>query len=194
MPVNRRQLRARSRRVLRELDLRPPLDLESLRHGLAERRRRPILLAANPDLGGCGTFGFTWDDSVGGVTVIMYEANTTRTHQTMIILHELAHLILEHRGCAIDRLYGVEPEQEFRTISPHAVADVLGARPPLTRQRLGARRAAPFVNCTFYDDTVEWEAETMATVMAAWVSGWDGHTAAPTADPLQALLGENAAW
>jgi hypothetical protein len=46
--MRERVLRRRCRRLLRDLDIRPPLDVPALCGRLAERRRRPIRLIPYP--------------------------------------------------------------------------------------------------------------------------------------------------
>lgn len=188
--MNRSQLRRLCQHTMRELGLRPPLDVELLREALSQRRGRPIIIAASDELSGERKYGFTWDDPSADAVVIMYEARTTWTHQMMIILHELAHLICDHPGTAIDHSYRTRHAHEFQEISPLALAEVLGPRPPRRGRRPQARLTA-----SLYDEPAEWEAETMATIMSEWVPGLGGSAGGQTgADPLEALLGDVGAW
>lgn len=192
--MNRNQLRRLCQQTFRELDLRPPLDVQLLCDRLGERRARPIIIAASDDLAGRRRFGFTWDDPGAEAILIMYEARTTWTHQMMIILHELAHLICAHPGAVIDHSYRADHTREFQEISPRALAAVLGTAPPREPGRIGGPRRAK-LSAGLYDEPAEWEAETMATIMSEWIPALGGHTGGPTAsEPLEALLGDVRAW
>lgn len=85
----RRQCEAR----LQALDLPASLDARSLGEALAACRGRPLLL--QPVSNGAGPHG-VW---VAGPTVdvIFYEQETSPMHQEHIILHELCHLLCDHR-------------------------------------------------------------------------------------------------
>ncbi|MCU1627388.1 MAG: hypothetical protein JWP64_2337 [Pseudonocardia sp.] len=113
--------------------------------------------------------------------LIMSEARTTWSHQLMIILHELAHLICEHPGHAIDHSYRAEHQREFHEISPQALAAVLGDEPPSTRRR---RRSRTKFGSSLYNEAAEREAETMATIMSEWVPGYGGYVPPPPKDQL----------
>lgn len=190
--MNRNQLRKLCQQTLRELDLRPPLDVELLCERLGRRRGRPIIVAASDELAGRRKFGFTWDDPAADAALIMYEARTTWTHQMMIILHELAHLICGHPGAAIDHSYRTDHAREFQEISPLALAEVLGTAPPRPPRR--GRKSQPRLAATLYDEPAEWEAETMATIMSGWVPGLGGAGGRTGSDPLEAIVGDVAAW
>jgi hypothetical protein len=79
--------------MLRELDIRPPLDVRELCARLAERRGRPIRLVAHP-ITVPGPFGLWF--MTESMDVIFYQSETTRPHQDHIILHEIGHIIAEH--------------------------------------------------------------------------------------------------
>jgi hypothetical protein len=191
--MNRNQLRKLCQRNLRELGLTPPLEVEQLRVALGLRRGRPILIAPSDELAGRRKFGFTWDDPSADAVLIMYEARTTWTHQMMIILHELAHLICEHPGAAIDHSYRADHGREFQEISPFALAQVLGTAPPRKSKR--ERKRQTRLGASLYDEPAEWEAETMATIMSEWVPGLGAGTGdRPADDPLAAILGDVTAW
>lgn len=191
--MNRSQLRKLCQHTMRDLRLRPPLDVEALREALGEHRGRPIIIAASDELSGRRKFGFTWNDPSADAVLIMYEARTTWTHQMMIILHELAHLICEHPGTAVDHSYRTEHAQEFQEISPLALAQVLGTAPP-RRARRTRRRQRPLA-ASLYDEPAEWEAETMATIMSEWVPGLGGTASGRNrTGPLETILGDVVAW
>ncbi|MFC0544698.1 hypothetical protein [Kutzneria chonburiensis] len=86
-------LRRRCRRLLRELDVRPPLDVRDLCDRLAARRGKPIRLVPYP-IEIPGPFGLWF--ATDSADFIVYQQETTRPHQNHIILHELGHMIAEH--------------------------------------------------------------------------------------------------
>jgi hypothetical protein len=90
--VSDRRLRSRCRALLRELDVRPPLDVRELCGLLARRRSRPIRLVAHP-IKVPGPFGLWF--TTPSMDVIFYQRETTRPHQDHI-LHEIGHLIADH--------------------------------------------------------------------------------------------------
>jgi len=86
-------LRRRCRRLLRELDVRPPLDVRDLCDRLAARRGKPIRLVPYP-IEIPGPFGLWF--ATDSADFIVYQQETTKPHQNHIILHELGHMIAEH--------------------------------------------------------------------------------------------------
>ncbi|MFE2145172.1 hypothetical protein ACFXA3_26120 [Streptomyces sp. NPDC059456] len=82
--------------VLDELEIARPLDVEDLCRAVAERRGRPLHLlplpeSAGADAGLCGLWLGLADSDV-----VFYEPGTSPVHRTHIILHELAHILLDH--------------------------------------------------------------------------------------------------
>lgn len=88
-----RELRRRCRRLLRELDIHPPLDVAELCRRLGRRRGRPIELYSYP-LQVPGPFGL-WL-GLADKDCVFYQRETTPAHQAHIILHELGHMIAKH--------------------------------------------------------------------------------------------------
>lgn len=107
---------------------------------VASQRGRPIYLvplamaATHP----CGFWVAT-----EAADFILYEANTSRTHQEHIVAHELAHMICCHRGTTA--LDDMSARTLFPDVDPQLVRDML-------------RRAG-------YTDSQEQEAEVMASVI-----------------------------
>ncbi|MFF7308659.1 hypothetical protein [Streptomyces sp. NPDC008137] len=100
------ELRAHSRRLMRELAPPLPLGVTTLCALLAEQRGTPIKLL-KWDLPADGPFGILL--SRKDEDVIVYQAKTTRAHQQHIILHEVGHIV------AYD-LAGARPElPQWRT-------------------------------------------------------------------------------
>ncbi|MEY9966635.1 hypothetical protein ABIA33_004700 [Streptacidiphilus sp. MAP12-16] len=125
-----------------------PFTAESLAAALAEQRGRAIimrpLLAAGPGLP-CGLWlAFpTWD-------LVCYAADGSALLREQIKLHELAHMICDHRGDLDDT----------------ALAAMLpGCSPRLVRRKLGAQRVSA-LGRTSYTNAQEQEAEMLATFIA----------------------------
>lgn len=76
-----------------------PFDLDELLDRIERHRDRPIDLHATRVTGGpCGLWLRRADTDV-----IVYAENTSTVHQTHIVLHEIGHMVCEHRGaCALD--------------------------------------------------------------------------------------------
>jgi hypothetical protein len=142
--VSDRELRKRCRTLLRELDVRPPLDVRELCGRLAVRRGRPIRLVAHP-IKVPGPFGLWF--MTDSMDVIFYQRETTRPHQDHIILHEIGHLLADHPSDPGD-------DQALAALTPDE-------RPGGTTR--GLQR-------TCYDSAYEREAELIATFILQWAS------------------------
>jgi hypothetical protein len=166
------RLRRHCRRLLRELDLRPPLDVTDMCERLSRYRGRPILLAEHP-IPVPGPFG-VWL-STSRADHIFYQRETTRPHQVHIIVHEIGHLIADHRSDEQDDdlLQLIYPD-----LAPEAV-------------RRALRR-------TSYDTAQEREAETVATIILQWASVLDAVTprlsASRGGQSTQDALGDRMGW
>jgi hypothetical protein len=142
--MSERALRKRCRKLLRELDVRPPLDVPELCRRLAQRRGRPIRLVAYP-IRVPGPFGLWFMTDTADV--VFYQQETTRPHQDHIILHEIGHIIADHPSDESD-------ETAWDALAPQA--------PPE-----GSTRA---LRRTCYDSAYEREAELVATIILEWAS------------------------
>ncbi|MGW7030728.1 hypothetical protein ACWGFX_26640 [Streptomyces xanthophaeus] len=93
---NRPDIDARFAGILKDLDIPHPLDVERLCASISEQRGRPLHLLPLPEAVGAeaGVCGL-WL-GLGDADIVFYEAATSRVHQTHIILHELAHMLLDH--------------------------------------------------------------------------------------------------
>ena len=141
-----RKLRKRCRTLLRELDVRPPLDVRELCARLARQRGRPIRLVDHP-IKVPGPFGLWF--MTESMDVIFYQQQTTRPHQDHIILHEIGHIIAEHpsdegadqplRRTCYDSAY----EREAELIATFILewASVLNPLYPAGAERLGSSLA-----------------------------------------------------
>jgi hypothetical protein len=145
--VSERALRRRCRILLRQLDIRPPLDVSQMCVRLGALRGRPICLMAHP-MPAQGPFG-AWL-SLPDTDYIVYQEYTSRPHQMHIILHELGHLIADHRSDEQD-------DDVLKTLYPDIDPDVL--------RRVLYRSS--------YANAHEREAETVATIILQWASVLD---------------------
>jgi hypothetical protein len=170
--VSERVLRRRCRSLLRQLDVRPPLDVSEVCARLGTLRGRPIHLLAHP-LPASGPFG-VWL-STPAADYIVYQKHTSRPHQAHIILHELGHLIADHRG-------DEEDNDVLQLIYPDLDPDVV-------------RRA---LHRTSYDNAQERDAETVATIILQWASVLDPMayrlSATQAGQRLQGGLGDRMGW
>ncbi|MET7992932.1 hypothetical protein ABZU76_18775 [Amycolatopsis sp. NPDC005232] len=173
--MKERELRKRCRRLLKDLDISPPLDVGQLCERLGERRGRPIRLMAYP-LEVPGPFG-CWI-ATASADYIFFQQETTKAHQDHIILHELGHLLADH-----------EPGGDAEP------ADFL--RGPAVESLDGdaVRRA---LRRTSYDEAHEWEAETVATIILEWASVLNYTIPRAAADHdlrrIQGTLGDHQGW
>ncbi|MEV7617268.1 hypothetical protein [Streptomyces sp. NPDC089799] len=73
-----------------------PVTVDALRTAIEEQRGRPLVLSALPERAGetAGLCGL-WI-ALGDADHIFYETSTSPLHQQHIILHEIAHLLLDH--------------------------------------------------------------------------------------------------
>ncbi|MGW6857199.1 hypothetical protein [Streptomyces xanthophaeus] len=99
---NRPDIDARFAGILKDLDIPHPLDVERLCASISEQRGRPLHLLPLPEAVGAeaGVCGL-WL-GLGDADIVFYEAATSRVHQTHIILHELAHMLLDHGRLGVD--------------------------------------------------------------------------------------------
>jgi hypothetical protein len=93
MSTDFRSLRRRCEARLRKLELPDPFDLPALCAAIGAKRRRPIHpIAVAGKMGACGLWVSEKD-----ADYVFYEEETSPLHRLHIILHELSHIIFEHR-------------------------------------------------------------------------------------------------
>ncbi|QIS02061.1 hypothetical protein F5X71_06790 [Nocardia brasiliensis] len=159
--MNEREIRRYCRKVLRDCDIQPPLQIEELCHRLGDHRGKRIRLVPWA-LPVPGPFGLWMSRS--HEDWIFFQAETTRVHQVHIILHEIGHILCEH-------------------VDDTDLNDVpdLGPDFPADLTKRGLRR-------TCYDEQRERHAEMVATIIQEWSSVIDYTTpAAPPGSDAQAL-------
>lgn len=191
-------LLATARRRLLTLGLAPPFDMDALRGGLERARGTTIAIVPTDELPVGAAFGLTGRQ--GEVEVILHESRTDLAHQRVIILHEFAHMLLEHPPSAV--LHSQEPEMAtFREIDASLVASTLEpdqqrwfANAPATKRRAwrrwltkvsGRARADQLESHRPrgpYGPVYEWEAETLATILLGWTE--DAATTGASPDEL----------
>lgn len=133
--------------LLRHVTLPNPWDINTFLDDLECHLGREIDLCAVP---------WTFGDSTGawkrmpGHDVIAYPQNTTSLHQDHIILHEIGHMICDHRGSCV--LSWERAQKIASTLRPAALMHLLG-------------------RVTAQADEVE--AETIATMILARIAAQD---------------------
>ncbi|WP_150239996.1 ImmA/IrrE family metallo-endopeptidase [Streptomyces albofaciens] len=135
-----RRLRRRCRRVIDGIPLPEPFSAQELCARLAVDRNRPLRLLTLPTPTGLGMPTGMWLATEEG-DYVFYDGRTSPLHQEHIILHEIGHLVCDHRTA-------VEDQRLFRRIDiedPHSI-----------RQALGRSR---------YSDRQEQEAEMIASLI-----------------------------
>lgn len=118
------RLRRQCRRMLQDLGIQPPLDVEELCKRVGQRRGRPIRLVPHP-LTVPGPFG-AWIASPTA-DYLLYQEATSKVHQDHIILHELGHILAGHRSDELNpevasrvllrTCYDSEYEREAETVA-----------------------------------------------------------------------------
>ena len=142
-----RTLRRTARRLLRELNVDPPLEVETLRRSLETTRGRPLHLIphAFPDT---STVGLLIQTSAADL--VYFEQDFTPEQQRRTVLHEFGHLVLEHSP----RDGGEVTEAVWRSVAPTLPREVV--------VKVLCRSA--------HDNPPEVEAEVFASVLLAWRS------------------------
>ncbi|MGP4003647.1 hypothetical protein [Streptomyces sp. 8N706] len=122
---------------------------------LGERRQRPIRLLPYP-LPVPGPFGL-WIGTQSA-DYILYQKETSKSHQDHIILHEIGHILADHQRDDAD-------DDFLRQLMPNLSLSVV---------KRALRR-------TSYDEEHEREAELVATIILEWASVLD-RVSPPTPD------------
>ncbi|HET9143455.1 hypothetical protein [Actinophytocola sp.] len=182
--MRERELRRRCRRILNDLDIRPPLDIEELCRRVGQSRGKPIRLMPHP-IPVPGPFG-VWI-TTDSADYILYQEQTTKAHQSHIVLHELGHMLAGHTS-------DEEDDALLAGLYPDAGPDTLRGRYP-DLEPDAVRRA---LRRTSYGTEREREAETVATIILEWASVLDRVAPRPspdrTAQRLGTALGDRMGW
>ncbi|MFJ9865361.1 hypothetical protein [Streptomyces sp. NPDC101165] len=170
--MKERTLRRRCKRELQALDVQPPLQVDALCRALGERRGRPIHLVPY-SLPVPGPFG-VWI-ATGTRDYIIYQRETTKSHQDHIILHEVGHILAGHDSDDGD-------EDLWSLMMPDIAPEAI---------RRALRR-------TSYDQEHEREAELVATIILEWASVLNQVAPPPATDVsvrrVQTALGDRQGW
>ncbi|WP_395570346.1 hypothetical protein [Streptomyces sp. BK79] len=172
MAIRERELRRYCKRLLRRLDIQPPVCVEELCLRLGRHRGKPIRLIPW-DLPVPGPFG-VWI-SRPDEDHIFYQRRTTRVHQDHIILHEIGHILADHR--------------DDGTVEEDVLFPGLDHPPQLITGRF--HRAS-------YAEDYEREAELVATIIQEWAVVIGHATPRATEDsalaPLRSALSARWEW
>ncbi|MFF8769640.1 hypothetical protein [Kitasatospora sp. NPDC015120] len=124
------RFKARCDDLIRQLDVAGRFTIESLADAVARWRGRPLRLIPLPrtDSGGSGICGL-WI-ALADIDHVYYSVVTSPVHQAHIVLHELAHILLDHRQDG-------EPDQDalrrlFPDLDPVMAARLLARDPTRT--------------------------------------------------------------
>ncbi|MET8057165.1 hypothetical protein ACWECC_13715 [Streptomyces microflavus] len=173
MAIRERALRRYCKRLLRQLDMQPPLRVDELCLRLGQHRGKPIRLIPwdLPVPGPLGVWVSRTDEEN-----IFYQRKTTRVHQDHIILHEVGHILADHEDHS-------DTQEEL-----------LGLGGPDYPRNLITRK----LRRTYYTEDYEREAELVATIIQEWAVVIDHTTARssedPALDPLRSALGSRWGW
>ncbi|WP_216210843.1 hypothetical protein [Amycolatopsis aidingensis] len=182
--MRERELRRRCRRLLKELDIRPPLDVAELCRRVGQQRGKPIRLIPHP-IPVPGPFG-VWV-TTPRADYILYQQETSKAHQGHIILHELGHILAGHHSDQLD-------DSLLTELYPDPERDDLSSRYP----DLAPEAVRSALRRTSYDTEHEREAETVATIILEWASVLD-RVAPPSsqeaaAQRMETALGDRLGW
>jgi hypothetical protein len=112
------KLRRSCRALIDQLELPHVLSIEALCHHLVAQRTRPIHLhPLSPEAAATGTCGL-WL-ATDTADHIFYEHRTTPLHQEHIVLHEIGHLLFNHRTVGLDSEAGWDallPDLDVSTV------------------------------------------------------------------------------
>ncbi|MER8103323.1 toxin [Kitasatospora sp. NPDC094016] len=116
MPVPR-GIRRDCEALLADLPIPDPFDVSAFVAALAKQRGRPIALEPLPEDVSPSTPTGLWV-RLPSIDVVFYKQNTSVPHQTLIILHELGHMIWEHE-CRVqqDVLASIFPDLDAETVA-----------------------------------------------------------------------------
>nr|WP_042183126.1 hypothetical protein [Kibdelosporangium sp. MJ126-NF4]CEL15373.1 Cinorf13 protein [Kibdelosporangium sp. MJ126-NF4]CTQ95588.1 Cinorf13 protein [Kibdelosporangium sp. MJ126-NF4] len=134
-----RQLRRRCEQRLRAFAVPQPFDLPTFCADVADKRGRRLELKPMPGLSAAAPCGM-WL-SLAEVDYILYEPTTSKLHSEHIVLHEIAHMLCDHRlGIDVSVL-----RRLFPTISIDVVRRVLGRVNYATEQEQEAEMLASMI-------------------------------------------------
>ncbi|WP_026254928.1 ImmA/IrrE family metallo-endopeptidase [Salinispora arenicola] len=111
--MRRANLRRRCQRLINDLEIPEPFDLDCFRRQLAGQRGRPLKISPLPALAEPGFVSGVWV-ATENADYILYNARTSPLHQRHIIMHEVGHMIFRHNEHELPE--GVMRSSEFPNI------------------------------------------------------------------------------
>jgi hypothetical protein len=142
--VNSSSLRRLCRRLIRDLRIEQAISVAVLCRGLAEHRGRPLYVRTFPKEAACLDICGAWI-ATSQADYIFVESYTSRIHRDHIVLHEIGHMICDHRLAVL----GSDPsklDSLFEDLNPETVQRVLGrTNYSVTQERDAERVAGLFV-------------------------------------------------
>lgn len=150
--MNERRLWSHCRRLLRDLDVQPPLDITELCARVGAYRGREIRVVAVP----LKRFGVSFD--AGTCDVIAVQSHTSRPHQDHICCHELGHIVCGH-------LDPGHPYQEDDVADADETHDAAVVAPLLPFDGMPRR-----LRRSCYDSPYERAVELIATTFMEWAA------------------------
>lgn len=171
------------RRLLRELGIRPPLEVSQLCERVAQHRGRAIRRVAC-DIPAGGPFG-AWL-SGARTDYILFQQSTSPVHQDHIVLHELAHILARDLGASAED--AARAEKTAIAAPERWTGSVGGAEPELDMDAV--HRA---LRTGRYDLAHERDAETVATIILVWRTLQESIGIEP-GDQRFAALGDVVGW
>ncbi|MEW1657769.1 MULTISPECIES: hypothetical protein [unclassified Streptomyces] len=135
--IDHRAVRKEARRIVGEMPVPRPFDLDALVANIAAVRGRDIRLVPLPDrlLGSTGLCGLWLKHETLPLDLILHVESTTRFHREKIILHELGHLWCDDADGVttqvMDEVVG-DPSAEL-------VGQLIGRGQAAPRRRFGTR-------------------------------------------------------
>ncbi|WP_082977211.1 hypothetical protein [Mycobacterium sp. 852002-50816_SCH5313054-b] len=121
-----------------------PWHLKSFIEVVADKRGKPIRLIPHPGLFGSGQPCGIW---IGRRTddIIVYDDTTSSYHVEHIVLHELGHLLLQHRSSPGSDAAALSIQELLPDVDPATVLHVLGRTAYDNEQESQAELFASFV-------------------------------------------------
>jgi hypothetical protein len=138
--VDVRRVRRACEVRLRTIDLPDPFSIDAFCDALARERGRPIWLSPMPDGGDspCGLWLAT-----ANADWVFHQVTTSPLHQEHIILHELAHMIFDHKTVR-DRAEELQARL-LPDLDPRVIATVLSRMPYSSEQEQEAEMLAGLI-------------------------------------------------
>ncbi len=144
--VTRRAYR-KWRALVEDLPLPEPFTVPDLVAAVADRRGRPIDIGTLPGGATAQTCG-VWFQLVDR-DVILVEENTSAFHRDHIVLHELGHMLCDHRGGDDGRAAGVDAlARLLPDLSPDLVRRMLNRTAYTTDEEQEAELVASLIRIT----------------------------------------------